>query len=429
MSLRVGVIGTSFGARIHVPALREAGFEVVALVGTDPDKTLRRIERLGIPHACTSLAQALELDLQAVSIATPPATHAPLAAEAIEAGCHVLCEKPFTLNAAEAEELVRRSGGAGAGGSGGVDGGGGVGMGAGAGAGVVGMVGHEFRWSLAQSTVAWGLAQGVIGTPRMAVSASFISMLRGFAMPEWWSDPLLGGGWLRASGSHRIDALRQWFGEVEGVSAGLPRLREGSGGVGSGVGSGVGRGGAGEGRREVGGGGRGGVDDSFNIRCTMRNGTDVALIQSGAAAGPGASMTRVLGTTGTMWAEGDTVYVADDASPGGRILQPPPELALPNVDALATGPLAAMTRTELPPYIRLAQAFRAAIEGAPPAAGPQPATFADGLDCMRVLDAIRHSAADGGRWTAVAAGVGDGDGVGADNEKRAARDEGEGGAP
>jgi predicted dehydrogenase len=75
---------------------------------------------------------------------------------------------------------------------------------------------------------------------------------------------------------------------------------------------------------------------------------------------------------------------------------------LPNVDALATGPLADMTRMELPPYIRLAEAFRRAIEGQPAAAGPRPATFADGLACMRVLEAVRRSAADGGRWVEIA---------------------------
>ena len=91
-----------------------------------------------------------------------------------------------------------------------------------------------------------------------------------------------------------------------------------------------------------------------------------------------------------------------------------PSSPCPNVDALATGPLAEMTRSELPPYIRLAQAFRAAIEGGGARRGrqggggdvgtqrwPRPATFRDGLACMRVLDAVRRSASDGGRWTAV----------------------------
>jgi predicted dehydrogenase len=342
------VVGTSFGARIHVPALRQAGFEVVALVGVDPDKTVRRAERFGIPHACTSLTDALALGLDAISIAGPPATHAPLASEAIAAGCHVLCEKPFTLNAAEAERLVRQA----------------------SEADVVTVLGHEFRWSLGQATMAWALESGLVGTPKLFVSASFISMLRSFRMPDWWFDPALGGGWLNASGSHRIDALRQWFGEVAAVSAGLPDVSDPPLGV----------------------------DDSFSVRCLMRNGVDVSLVQSSAAAGPGAAMTRLVGTKGTLWVEGDVVRLADDDDPAGRVLEPPAELALPDVDALAAGALAEMTLMELPPYIRLAQAFMAAIEGEPPLPGPQPATFEDGLACMRVLDAVRQSAAAQGRW-------------------------------
>ena len=45
-------------------------------------------------------------DVDAVTIATPPDTHAPLAIAACEAGRHVLCEKPFALDAAEAERML-----------------------------------------------------------------------------------------------------------------------------------------------------------------------------------------------------------------------------------------------------------------------------------------------------------------------------------
>jgi predicted dehydrogenase len=353
--LRACVVGTSFGARIHVPALRQAGFDVVSLVGVNPEKTARRAERLSIDGTCPSLTEALELGLDAVSIAGPPSTHAPLAAQAIAAGCHVLCEKPFTVDVAEAEALVRDSDAA----------------------GVTAVLGHEFRWSNAQATIGWALEAGLIGTPKVLVSASFISMLRSFPMPAWWFDPAQGGGWLNASGSHRIDSLRQWFGEVAGLSAGLTTVSDPA---------------------LV-------VDDTFTIRCTMRSGVDATLVQSGAAAGPGAGMTRLVGNRGTLWVEGDTVHLAQDSGGIGdasRVLSPPAELVLPNVDALATGPLADMTRMELPPYIRLAEAFRRAIEGQPAAAGPRPATFADGLACMRVLEAVRRSAADGGRWVEIA---------------------------
>lgn len=349
--LRAAVAGTSFGSRIHVPALRAAGFEVVALVGTDPERTARRAGRLGVRQACTSVTEALDLDLDVLSIATPPVTHAPLAMAAIAAGCHVLCEKPFTLDAGEAVELRAAA----------------------ADAGVAGVIGHEFRWSPVQSTVEWALRQGLIGRPRLVLDVSFLPMLRSFTMPEWWFDPQQGGGWLGASGSHRVDRLRQWSGEVEAVSATAPALAEPA--------------------LEV--------DDGFHLRCRLSDGVEAVLLQSAAAAGPAWSATRVLGTAGTLWAEGDTVWRGDDE--GASPLEPPAELALPDLDDRG-GPLAAMTRTELPPYVMLTRALRRTIEGAPPAPGPLPATFADGVACMQVLASARRSAAQEARWIDVPGG-------------------------
>lgn len=354
MSLRTAVVGTSFGARIHVPAFRSAGFEVVALVGQDPARTARRAERLGIDHACTSLAEALDIGIDVVSIAGPPATHAPLAIQAIEAGCHVLCEKPFTLDASQAEQLVGAAGAA----------------------GVVGCLGHEFRWSPEQALIGWAIESGLVGTPRLVLGASFISMLRSFSMPDWWFDPASGGGWLGASGSHRIDALRQWCGEVKAVSAGLPTVSDPPLSV----------------------------DDSFDIRCVMRNGVDVSLMQSASAIGPAFSANRIVGTAGTLWSEPDGVHVADADSPDGRVLDPPAFLGLPDVEALAVGALADMTRMELPPYIMVTRAFRRTIEGKSALPGPRPATFEDGLACMQVVDAVRQSASTGGSWITLESG-------------------------
>lgn len=351
MTLRAAVVGTSFGARIHVPALRRAGFFVAALVGRDPERTARRAARLGVERPCTSLAQALEAGVDAVTVAGPPATHAPLVAEAVAAGCHVLCEKPFTLDVAEAERLVVAA----------------------EGTGVVGLVGHEFRWSKAQAAIAWAIGEGMVGSPRLVLSASFTDLLRSFPMPEWWSDPAQGGGWLGASGSHRLDAVRQWLGGVDAVSARLPAVAD----------PGL------------------GVDDTFDIHATA-GGAAVCLVQSAAAFGPPSSVTRVVGSAGTLWAEGDAVYLADATCPGGRPLAAPAWLALPDVTEEAVGPLAAMTERELPPYIRLAEAFARAIAGQPPAPGPRPAAFADGLATMRAIEAVRRSAALGGEWAAVA---------------------------
>ena len=83
-------------------SLRAAGFDVVALVGRDFERTARRADRLGVPNACTSLGDALSLvGVDAVTIAAPPFAHAPLSIEACDAGRHVICEKPFALDAHE----------------------------------------------------------------------------------------------------------------------------------------------------------------------------------------------------------------------------------------------------------------------------------------------------------------------------------------
>src|SRR5687768_14373055 len=95
----VVVVGTGFGCLTHVPALRDAGFEVKALVGRDPDRTATRAKRFDVPLALTSYDEALALDgVDAVSVVTPPHTHADLVVQACEAGKHVVCEKPFATD-------------------------------------------------------------------------------------------------------------------------------------------------------------------------------------------------------------------------------------------------------------------------------------------------------------------------------------------
>ena len=71
------VVGTAFGGRVHVPALRAAGFDVVAVVGRDASRTAARADELGVPHGMTDLSAAIDLvDAPfAVTVATPPDAH------------------------------------------------------------------------------------------------------------------------------------------------------------------------------------------------------------------------------------------------------------------------------------------------------------------------------------------------------------------
>ena len=83
------VVGTGFGCRVHVPALRDARASTcIALVGRDAARTAASAPTGSESRtACTSLADALALDgVDAVTIATPPDTHAALAIEACAAG-------------------------------------------------------------------------------------------------------------------------------------------------------------------------------------------------------------------------------------------------------------------------------------------------------------------------------------------------------
>jgi predicted dehydrogenase len=130
----------------HVPALRAAGFDVLAVVGRDAVRTRHRARLFDVPRALTSLEEALALPgADAVTIATPPHTHAELAHAAIAAGRHVLCEKPLARDRVEA--VAMRS--------------------AAEAAGVVNLLGTEFRFDTGQALMARALAEGLVGEPRM----------------------------------------------------------------------------------------------------------------------------------------------------------------------------------------------------------------------------------------------------------------------
>jgi predicted dehydrogenase len=336
------VVGTGFGCRVHVPALRNAGYDVVALVGQDTERTARRAARLNIPHACTSLRDALALPgVDAVTIATPPDTHAALAIEACAAGRHVICEKPFALDAAEAAQMFAAA----------------------TAAGVTHLVGHEFRWAPDRAVAARAIHDGLIGDPATFALVQYVPLVADPAarVPHWWFDADRGGGWLGASGSHVIDQVRCWLGEFASVSAALPTVSA---------------------RSDA-------AEDTFVVRVTTRNGAEGVLQQTAASWSAGVSgLTVVAGSEGTLEVVGDTVYVSD--RDGRRALDVPPDLALP-VGAPSDDPRERYTHLELGPYTRLCEALRDPSQSAVPVP-----TFADGLADMQVLDAIRTSARNGG---------------------------------
>lgn len=114
--LRIGMIGAgTIAQQLHLPALQQiGGVEVVALAEPNQARLQECADNFGIERGHTDYQEMLDRgDLDAVIIATPNLFHAPATIAALEAGCHVLVEKPMATNAADARRMaeVARAGG------------------------------------------------------------------------------------------------------------------------------------------------------------------------------------------------------------------------------------------------------------------------------------------------------------------------------
>lgn len=108
VSHRVAVAGTGFIGPVHVEGLRRAGQTVVGIQASSRQKGEAAAASLGIPKVYDTFEQLLgDGDVQAVHIATPNRLHYAMASQALQAGKHVMCEKPLAMNAAESADLVR----------------------------------------------------------------------------------------------------------------------------------------------------------------------------------------------------------------------------------------------------------------------------------------------------------------------------------
>ena len=114
--IRVGMIGCGAIARSkHLPAFAsQPDVELVAACDVDPECCRAAAEKFGIPHVFSDYSELLAMDeIDAVDICTPNYLHMPHAVAALEAGKHVLVEKPIARNAIEAQAIVdaaRKSG-------------------------------------------------------------------------------------------------------------------------------------------------------------------------------------------------------------------------------------------------------------------------------------------------------------------------------
>jgi len=194
----VGIIGTGFGQIIHIPALQiHPDTEVVAVYHRDRLKAQQIAAKFNIPHACDRLEDLLALEaVQAVTISTPPSFHYEQAKAAIEAGKHILLEKPVTMNAQEAIALYKLS----------------------QEHQVFTATDFEFRCVPQWRYLKHLLENNHIGKKRL-IAINWL--VQGRADPKriwnWYSQTEFGGGALGAIGSHAFDYLRWLFGDIKSL--------------------------------------------------------------------------------------------------------------------------------------------------------------------------------------------------------------------
>ena len=348
---RVGIIGVGFGAAVYVPAFASEGWEVAALCSRHRDKARAAADAAGIRDVHTDPMELIGRDdISAVGIVTPPGSHHPLSIAALNAGKHVLCEKPFALNAGQAAEMrdtAERSG-------------------------RTAMVGHEFRHTPQRAYIRQLLDERCIGTFQLCTIELFLDR---YATKEprplsWLASKAHGGGILGALGSHYIDGLRHWFGDVVSASGRLLMLRPDLMDTAT--------------KRIV----KSETDDAYLFTLEFRGGGIATMIASFAATPARGARIAVMGTEGTLLAEQPGPNPMEDgivvASRDGAPLAP---LATP---AKYT-PFADARDHRLMAFRLLVRDFNRGIDQ-----GMSPApNFTDGWRGQQVLDAVRESSETG----------------------------------
>jgi predicted dehydrogenase len=182
-----GVIGLGFGEKVHVPGLRRAGAEVVAVCARTGAQ--EAAERLGVPRAYEHWHDLVRDDaVHLVSIASPPATHHEIAVAAAAAGKAVLCEKPLATTVADAEQMVAAAGLA----------------------GVPTLVDFEFRAVPSFVRAAELVAEGALGDVAQLEVRWTLAHHKRPPGAAWKEDRFLGGGTLLSLGVHALDYV-EWF--------------------------------------------------------------------------------------------------------------------------------------------------------------------------------------------------------------------------
>lgn len=103
----VGIVGVGAIGRLHMEAARRAGGRVVSAVASGPERARRLAAELDVPVTSDYATVLADPEIEVIHICTPNVLHDPMARAALQAGKHVICEKPLALTSHQAADLLR----------------------------------------------------------------------------------------------------------------------------------------------------------------------------------------------------------------------------------------------------------------------------------------------------------------------------------
>jgi predicted dehydrogenase len=317
VNVQVGVVGTGFGARVVAPVFAATdGCDVVEVVSARDDS--------GVAALCENP------DIDLVCVHSPPFLHAAHVRRAIAGGHAVLCDKPFGLDATQAQALLAAADVA----------------------DCLHLLNFEFRYDWARGLVRDLVADGAVGTPEHVhwthLSSGSREPLRAHG---WLFERAAGGGWVGAWGSHAVDFLRFAFGEVRDADARCSTtVRERPDSTGT--------------RRRC------DAEDTFTAWLRLDGDVTATIDTTFAAPVTLAPRLVVIGSDGVLECVADARVVvrARDGRRQEHAREPGPD-------------------PHLEPMRRWAEVVRDSVRSGVTPDGA--ATFADGLACARVLDRLR----------------------------------------
>lgn len=343
--LRVGIIGTGFGATVHAPMMQwHPKYEVVSICSVSNRNPESIRETTGINRVYTDWEEMIDQEtLDLVVIASMPSLHFQMAIKALSHGIHVLCEKPMALNSDQTQEMIQAADEFGR----------------------FGFVNFEWRFLPARQKVKELLTNNVIGKlTHIDYDISFpgyTSLTSGTA--GWGGQQKHFGGMLGALGSHMIDSLLWWTNDnikrvIGQLSTHIPQFVDA------------------QGNKEI-----RDADDSFFVCGSLTGETTFKLQLVSAAHHATGSFVKIFGSEGSIFLKDDRIVEL------GKANQPLEEVLLETIPApIELGDLPSRYFPAFKPF--LDSLYHSLISSKAETDMP---TFQDGHRTQIVLDAIRRS--------------------------------------